>query len=278
VKIWVVGKNGLLAKQLARELSAKCLPFCATGHEEVDIRKSEMIHSFIQNYRPDYIFNAAAYTAVDLAEKERSVAYEINVIGPKNLALAASIYGVKLIHFSTDYVFSGKQKIPYLEGDLPEPINYYGQTKYLGEQEIWRHSWNPLIIRTSWLVCPKSTSFLTKIRALIHCKSELSVVNDQFGRPTFATDLAHTALQIKDRSGIYHFANRGETTWFDFALSIFEKEGKKHEQLQCRCLKPIRSRNYKTVAIRPQFSVLNTSKIEDIGIKIRSWKEALAEE
>lgn len=274
MKLWIVGKQGLLATALRTECHERQHRYAATSREEVNILDLQEVRDFMESFQPTHILNAAAYTQVDLAEKEKDAAYALNVTGVENLVYAAQKYGAKLVHFSTDYVFSGQQSIPYREGDLPRPINYYGETKFLGEQAIWKHLENGLVLRTSWLFGRTGNNFVSKIKYLMGKHKTLSIVKDQFGRPTFAEDLAKAALSLLDHAGLYHFANRGEGSWFDLAGEIL-LHLQKEQDIICREIKPIATEEYPTLARRPKFSVLATEKIEKEGIRIRPWREAL---
>ncbi len=276
MKLWIIGKHGLLARALQDIATMRQIPFIATPKTRIDLLKPGDIRQFIKDYQPSHILNACGYTQVDLAEQHPDLARALNVDAVKNLIQCADENQCKCIHFSTDYVFSGQENIPYRENDLPSPINVYGHSKWAGEQQLWPYLDQALMIRTSWLFGHSQTNFVTKMQSMMREKETLYVVNDQYGRPTYARDLANATFDILEHVGIFHFANRGEASWYTFAQEIF-KEMPKDQPLACKTIRPISSKEYLTAAKRPRFSVLHTEKIENLGVKIRPWREALQE-
>ena len=277
--VLVTGANGQLGQSL--QFIAKNYPeidfkFCDS--KTLDITNKTNVAHVFENYKPDFCINTAAYTAVDKAETEPEKAAEINVIGSKNLAQVSKIFNTVLIHISTDFIFDGLAIIPYLETDLPNPKGMYGQTKLAGEkaiQETWKKHY---IIRTSWVFSQSGNNFLKTMLKFGQDRDSISVVNDQFGTPTNALDLAEVLVKIvaanynqkTENFGIYNFSNQGFCSWFDFAKAIFDNNNIKID------LKPILTSSYPTPAERPKYSVLDKSKIiNTFQIEIKTWQESL---
>lgn len=263
----ITGSNG----QLGSELS-KCLPEAVLADiDTLDITNARAVVSFVEQNKIDTIINCAAYTNVDQAEDNLSLATKINVDGPRNLAVT----GAKIIHISTDYVFDGMTSQPYKTNDAPTPISVYGQTKLAGEKAVLGCARSAFVIRTAWLYSTYGSNFVKTMQKLGAEKEHLNVVFDQIGSPTYAKDLAGviTALLPRLQTGqkaIYHYTNEGVCSWYDFACEIMELS-----HLNCH-VNPILSSEYPTRAIRPFYSVLDKSKIKtDFGIEIPHWKESL---
>lgn len=276
MRIWIIGKFGMVAQALCIACHNRGIIFCATSRKEVDICNIDSIRNWYRGFRPTHTINAAAYTAVDLAEEEIAKAYSINVQGVENIARVIQEEKGRLIHISTDYIFSGKNRDGYTEEDLPMPQNIYGKTKYEGEKKIQIYLPRSTILRTSWVISSKKTNFFTTIRKLMMEKEEIAIVADQVGRPTLAGDLAGAILFLLDQDGIFHFANKGETTWFDLAQEIHYCL-QSVDEVRCKRLISIESRDYPSKALRPKYSVLNTQKIEKYGLEIRHWNRGLNE-
>lgn len=267
MKILITGANG----QLGTELS-KILPNAiSTDFKDLDIVDSDAVRDFVRKNNVETIINCAAYTAVDDAEDNFLAARLINAIGPKNLAST----GCKLIHISTDYVFDGQACTPYSPKDEPHPQSVYGWTKRMGEVAIMSAAEKYVILRTAWLYSPYGKNFVKTMRKLGAEKSSIGVVSDQIGTPTYAADLADAIVKImpqihKNNSGIYHYTNLGQCSWYDFACEIMKLSG-----LKCD-VSPIKTSEYKTRALRPQYSVLNKTQTSQMfGITIPQWQEAL---
>lgn len=266
----VVGANGQLGNELRLLLKDKAE---YVDRDELDITDREAVLDFVKLSKYEAVINCAAYTAVDKAEDEFDLASKINVDGPENLALS----GVPLVHISTDYVFNGKNCVPYNENDMTNPNSVYGKTKLAGEQKVLDHATNAVVIRTAWLYSEFGNNFVKTMRRLGAERDVLSVVFDQVGTPTYAKDLAQAIVDILPQlkpevKGIYHFSNEGVCSWFDFATEIMQQS-----KLKC-VVKPIESSEYPTKAVRPSYSVLNKRKIKQVfGIGIRHWQLALQE-
>ena len=275
ISVLVTGSDSQLAqciKDIEKDYSQ--ISFTYKNSKELDITNNTSIKETFVSNKIQYCINCAAYTNVDQAEIEQEKAYNINSIGPKNLAKQCKDNDVTLIHLSTDFVFDGKKKTPYLETDKPNPINVYGLSKLKGELAIQEQLSNYFIIRTSWLYSPYKKNFVKTILNIVNTKDVISVVNDQFGCPTSAIDLAGFICSIIQRNiiayGIYHYSNVGKISWYDFAKEIISlAKSKAH-------LEPIKSDFYKCLAKRPLFSVLDISKVNAIvPDDIKNWRESL---
>ncbi len=272
--ILVTGANGQLGNEIKIIAQKSATNFIFTDAKQLDITNKKVVKAFFSQYKPDYCINCAAYTAVDLAEEEREKAYAINVLGTQYLAEEAKKHNTTLIHISTDFVFDGAKNTPYTEEDIPNPINYYGETKYLGEQFVQKNVENYYIVRTSWLYGSKGNNFVKTMLRLSETNEELKIVNNQFGSPTYAKDLALFVLSLiktKNSFGIYHFSNSGATNWAAFAEKIIYLTKKNTK------IKGIPDVEYPTKARRPRFSVMNLDKAKNTSLVIRNWEEALKE-
>ena len=279
MKVLLTGANGQLGHCFIDKFPIDWI-LLATDSQQLDITDNLAVNNFINEHRPDVIVNAAAYTAVDMAEDEQDLAYQINEIGPKNLATAAKKYNAKFIHVSTDYVFDGTKNIPYTEEDTTNPINIYGETKRNGEVAILNNNPSAIIIRTSWVFSEYGNNFVKTMLKLASNKSELSIINDQLGCPTYAGDIANTILTMIMNhcdGGIYHYCGDQCVTWFKFATKIFLIANELNPLTTKKVVvKPILTSGYPTKAKRPLYSVLSMNKIEKIaGIKASDWNNAL---
>lgn len=288
MRILVTGKNGQLGQSIHKIVNSKVETnnnlnshnFVFVGREELDLNsESNIDHYFDRADKFDVIINCAAYTAVDNAEEEIELANQVNHLAVKKLAEVAKMQQAKLIHISTDYVFDGESDKPYLETDTTSPINAYGQTKLDGEKAVTKCMINnALIIRSSWLYSQFGNNFVKTMLRLGKERDELSIVSDQIGSPTCATDLAEVIFAIlnnKDyqnketETEIYHYSNQGKITWYEFAQEIFKISG-----IMCKINK-IQSKDFSTTE-RPKYSVLNNSKIiTQYKITKLNWKKSL---
>lgn len=274
IKVLVTGKDSQLAKCLNDIKSYPSISFTFKDSIILDITDNNSVEVNFTETNYDYCVNCAAYTAVDLAEEEPEKARNINTIGVKNLAEACEKHKVTLIHISTDFVFDGESKIPYSETDRKNPLGVYGKTKSDGENKIIDILDSYFIIRTSWLYSQYNTNFLKTMLSLSKSNEEIKVVDDQIGSPTNANELAQLICEIinsdSNAFGVYHFCNKDETSWFNFAKEIFRVWSVRVE------LKPIKTSEYSTSTNRPKYSVLDTSKTENtFGLTINGWKAAL---
>ncbi|PZP44500.1 MAG: dTDP-4-dehydrorhamnose reductase [Pseudopedobacter saltans] len=273
--IIVTGSNGQLGselKDLAKNDSQHEWIF--TTRENLNLSREEDIHALFEQYNPEWFINCAAYTLVDKAESEKEEALAANAQAPGIIARECAKNGTKLIHVSTDYVFHGDGTAPYKPEDPTNPVNFYGETKLQGENNALKSNPETIVIRTSWVYSSYGKNFVKTMRNLMASRSDLNVVADQKGTPTYAKDLARAIVAIvaspKQSWGIYHFSNAGEITWFDFAKAIQEISG-----LDCE-VHPIPTTDFPTPAKRPAYSVLDKSKIvENYGIDLQDWKNSL---
>jgi len=278
--ILVTGANGQLGWELG-QLAANypAFKFVFIDRSQLDLSYPESFEKIIQNITPDCIINTAAYTAVDKSETEKELAFTVNATAVQELARISKGLAIPFITYSTDYVFNGEAVEPYLCSTKVNPVNYYGSTKAAGESMAMEANENTIIIRTSWVFSSHGNNFVKTMMRLMKERPNLNIVADQKGRPTYAKDLAITTMKMiqainagKTIKGVYHFANMGETTWYDFADKIKAIAG-----LDC-VLNPVETKDFPTPAKRPSYSVLDTSKIEqDLAIDIRHWEDALTD-
>jgi len=253
---------------------------------QMDLAQPDTIRRTIRELKPDLIVNAAAYTAVDKAEKEADLAMAINGIAPGLIAEEAKRLGAAIIHYSTDYVFDGTKTTPYTEQEQPDPQNIYGKTKLAGEVAIAAAGVPYLILRTSWVYGLRGKNFLLTMLKLAREHEELRVVDDQIGAPTWSRMIAEATAQIlcqtphetsliADKSGLYHLSASGQTSWYGFAKAIFEHETK-HDERRMQRLIAIASEEYPTAAKRPAYSLLDSHKLSStFGLALPTWQESL---
>lgn len=270
-KILVTGGNGQLGQELGRLLGEEAL---LVSHEELDIADSEAVERFLRLHDFDYIVNCAAYTAVDRAEEEKLECSSVNVDGVENLARFADELGYRILHISTDYVFDGKSCRPYTEGDKPAPLSVYGSTKRRGETAVLGLAPESMIIRTGWLYSSQGHNFVNTILERAKASQPLRVVSDQIGTPTYAADLAafivDNVLHGHWIPGIFHYSDEGVASWYDFAVAILEESGVN------TMVKPVPTSEYPTPAPRPQYAVLDKSRVKAAyNIDIPHWRASL---
>lgn len=268
MRVLLTGAYGQLGRCLLDRVPAEWI-LLACGSAELDITDRPAVERVVKKFRPDVIINAAAYTAVDKAETDRIRAMKVNAIGPENLAIAAHQQGARLIHLSTDYVFDGSKKTPYIESDLPCPINFYGLSKWEGEKRVFSVLPDAVVIRTSWVFSEYGANFVKTMLRLAETRSEISVVNDQFGCPTYAGDLAQAIITLASRAeaaGVYHYCGDVAVSWCEFAQAIFVAA--QRDVL----VKGIGSAQYPMAAARPANSVLNTARIAALGVEASDWQ------
>lgn len=278
--VLVTGANGQLGSELKRAVTDRetKLHFIFTDVAELDITDLQAVDRFMKDNKIKYIVNCAAYTAVDKAEDDIELCYKINRDAVKNLGTAAISNGAKVIHVSTDYVFDGTGSRPYLETDPVSPKSVYGRSKQEGEATLMETCPQSIIIRTAWLYSIYGNNFVKTMMKLGKERESLNVVADQSGTPTNAADLANAIVKILDHSeaqtfeaGIYHYSNEGITTWYDFTVQIHKDAGINTCQVS-----PINTDQYPTKASRPQYSVLDKSKIKKtFHLEIPQWQDSL---
>ena len=240
--------------------------------DELDITNLNKCKTVAKELKPELIINCAAYTNVDNCEKQEDLAFKINALGARNLAIIAEELGAKLVQVSTDYVFAGNGNEPYKEYDITNPLSVYGKSKLLGENYVREFCSRYFILRTAWLYGLNGSNFVKTIMKAAKEKGELKVVNDQRGNPTYAEDLAHhiLALAVTEEYGIYHCTGQGECSWYDFAKAIVE-----YSNIPCK-VEPITSEQLDRAAKRPSYSSLDNMMLRcTIGNNMRDWKEAL---
>jgi dTDP-4-dehydrorhamnose reductase len=282
MRILITGKNGQVGTELARLYRSRGNVILA-GREECDLSREQLIRDTVRRVKPNIIINASAYTAVDLAEKERDLCFAVNAVAPGVLAHEAAQLGALLIHYSTDYVFNGQKAGPYLESDPIDPINTYGASKAAGESAIVQAGGRYLVLRTSWVYAAHGKNFLRTMLRLGAEKPELRVVEDQVGAPTSAAAIAAVSKQLAEQhednaqsvvSGIYHMTAGGSTSWYGFAGAIFraaalDKKPRVH---------PIPSSEFPTPARRPANSVLSNDKFaKTFAFRMPGWQQQLDE-
>ncbi|MGZ8382359.1 MAG: dTDP-4-dehydrorhamnose reductase [Nitrospira sp.] len=269
MRVLLTGANGQLG-------SALCEVF---GNETVipkDLPDFDLtcpsVEEEIVGSAPDLIIHAGAYTDVDGAEREPDLALAVNAKGTEQIARAAVRLGARLIYISTDYVFDGKQRIPYCENDIPHPINQYGFSKWRGEQVVLASGARALVVRTAWLYGLVGKNFVKSIMQAAQSEPILKVVNDQSGCPTYAEDLAAAVALLvrKDVEGVIHATNRGQCTWYEFAQAIVREMGFSSSVM------PITTEQAGRLAKRPSYSVLSSDRMTSLGLALPEWSQALA--
>jgi dTDP-4-dehydrorhamnose reductase len=273
MRVILLGKNGQLGKEFENYLGkVNDIELFSFSHSELDITDLERVKTVFQDINPKVVINCAAYTKVDLAEKEVATAYKVNSVGAKNVSYASYLVNANVVYFSTDYVFDGNKERPYTEFDNPNPLSVYSKSKLFGEIYTREHNPNHLILRISWLYSIYGSNFVKTVIRLAKEKGELRIVNDQFGSPTYALDVVRQTWKLiqADRIGLYHSANVGQATWFEFAKEIIE-----NLNLNVKVIS-IKTEQYPAKAKRPLHSVLENYllKLENINI-MRTWKVAL---
>jgi dTDP-4-dehydrorhamnose reductase len=300
-RILLIGRNGQVGTDLAL-LLPQLGELVALNRQELDLTKSNDIRRMIQKLKPQWIVNAAAYTAVDHAETDEFTARAVNEQAPAIMAEAAKEIGAALVHYSTDYVFDGSKKSPYEETDTPNPINAYGKTKLGGERAIQESGALHLIFRTEWVYATQGRNFLLAILRLATQKQELRIVSDQIGSPTTSREIAAATVRVISQlmnreegvrslttsGGIYHMAAEGETSWYEFTKAILEEASSGTQKLPwvsaatqgmpllTKRVLPITTAEYPTTARRPAYSVLSTRRLHDrFGVRLLSWRAQL---
>lgn len=279
MKILVTGARGQLGlkiKDAAMDMSM--FKFDYFDLDELNIGDYDAVDNYLKHGGYFALINCAAYTAVDKAESEHDACFKINSEAPANMALICKKYNTHFIHFSTDYVFDGTAQEPYKEDHQVKPLSVYGKSKASGEKKIMELNPESLIIRTSWLYSEYGSNFVKTMLRIAAERDEIKVVNDQFGSPTYAGDLAKTVLQIlvqsvdtgKTFSGIYHYSNTGSCTWYEFAKEILVQSNISTSVI------PVTSKEFPVVAIRPKYSIFDKSKIiGDFNLSIPKWEDSL---
>jgi dTDP-4-dehydrorhamnose reductase len=282
-KILLIGITGQVGQELQQTLAAMD-EVVGVGRQSLDLSQPEQIQQKIAEIQPNIVVNAAAYTAVDKSESESDLAMAINANAPKAIALAAQSIGAKVLHISTDYVFNGQNHTPYLESDPTDPLGVYGKSKLLGEIAVREHCDRHLILRTAWVYGSKGHgNFVKTMLRLGAERTELKVVADQIGSPSWSYDIALAIAQLLSKSatdesinGIYHFTNSGVASWYDLAVATFAEAKQLGFPLKIEQVFPITTAEFPTPSQRPAYSVLSKTKItETLGIHPPYWRDSL---
>ena len=281
MRVLVTGSRGQVGGELVRALEGVG-EVIAHDRATLDLAKPADIAARVRDVEPHVIVNAAAYTAVDRAQSDEGAAHAVNAVAPGILAEEARRAGALLVHYSTDYVFDGTKREPYVESDATNPLNVYGRTKLEGERAIAASGAAHVILRTSWVYGPRGGNFVRTMLRLAGEREELRIVDDQRGAPTSSVQLARATVAIlgkgREAPGLYHATAAGETTWFGFAQAIFAEWSHREPAFRAPRLVPIATRDYPTPARRPANSVLDSSHLAaTFGVRLGPWREALAE-
>jgi dTDP-4-dehydrorhamnose reductase len=265
MKVLLTGRSGQVGFELGKILTGEVL---ATDRRALDLSYPDLVRRMVREARPGVIVNAAAYTAVDQAESEQDLAMEVNGEAPGVLAEEAKRLGALLVHYSTDYVFDGEKRDPYVEVDATNPLSVYGRTKLEGERRIIESGCRHLILRTSWVYGPRGRNFFLTMRKAAAEGKDLKVVNDQFGAPTSSLAIARATAQCleKNLEGLFHMSAAGRTSWHGFAEAILG-----------RTVKAIGSAEYAAKARRPRNSLLDNAKLRKAGVALPDWQAQLEE-
>lgn len=280
MKILVTGSKGQLGSEIKLLGPSQPHEYTFVDIEEMDLSKDSAIEDFFRDRTFDFVINCAAYTAVDKAEDDSTLAFRINSLAVKTIASICARKSIRLIHISTDYVFDGEGNVPINESTTPAPLSVYGRSKLEGEQHVQSILKNAYIIRTAWVYSTFGKNFVKTIAKLASEKDSLNVVYDQIGSPTYARDLAKVIIEVVhkihskqvDIPGLYHYTNEGVISWYDFAYFIAKYYG-----YTCQ-INAIPTSGYKTLALRPKYSVLDKNRLKDtFSIVIPHWHQSLAE-
>ncbi|HHK5532474.1 TPA: dTDP-4-dehydrorhamnose reductase [Bacillus mobilis] len=272
MKILVTGYNGQLGYDVVKRGEKQGLEMQGIGIEDLDITNEAAVYEFVDKVKPDAIIHCAAYTAVDKSEDDKELCWNVNVEGTKYLATAAKKLNAKFVYISTDYVFDGEGARAFVETDTPNPVGYYGLTKYEGEKVVRSLLDNTFIVRISWVFGINGNNFIKTMLRLGETRNELNVVGDQIGSPTYTYDLARLLIDmvVTEKYGTYHATNEGFCSWAEFAQEIFEIAGQDVK------VNSITTEEYPTRAVRPKNSRMSKQKLIDNGFEpLQDWKKAI---
>ncbi len=272
MKVLVTGADGQLGYDVVKKLKELDIEHIGVDKEDFDLTNEKETKEFILDYQPDLIVHCAAFTDVDQAEIDKELCYQVNVEGTKYVAETAKELNAKMLYISTDYVFDGQGEEPFKVTDQPNPINYYGETKYHGEQKVQNLLDEFFIVRTSWVFGEHGDNFVKTMLRLAKERDEISVVADQYGSPTYTRDLAELIIDMikTDKYGIYHVTNGGYCSWYEFAKEIFKAADIEVE------VKPISSNEFETNAKRPYNSKLSKQSLINNGFSLmRTFEYAI---
>lgn len=272
MKVLVTGYTGQLGYDVVREGKKRGIIMQGIGRRDLDITNEAEVYQYVQKTNPDVIIHCAAYTAVDKAEDDKETCWNVNVLGTKFITKAAKNVNAKLVYISTDYVFDGKGEDPFKEIDKPDPVGYYGLTKYEGEKVVRNFLEEHFIVRISWVFGINGHNFIKTMLRLSENRDELNVVGDQYGSPTYTFDLARLLIDMiqTEKYGLYHASNEGFCTWAEFAFEIFQLANKDV------LVNSISTEEYPTRAVRPKNSRMSKQKLVDNGFEpLPKWQDAL---
>lgn len=272
MKVLVTGYNGQLGYDVVKRLEQNNIKCLGVGRKEFDITNEQETMEYITQYNPDVVVHCAAYTAVDKAEDEKEICYNVNVLGTRYIAQACTNINSKMVYISTDYIFDGLGETPFEVYDLPNPINFYGKTKYEGELEVKKLLDKYFIVRISWVFGVNGNNFVKTMLRLGKERNELNVVADQIGSPTYTYDLAELLVEMikTDKYGEYHVTNEGYCSWYELACEIFKKTGIN------TLVNAVKTEDYPTRANRPRNSRMSKSSLDRAGFeRLTKWEDAL---
>lgn len=285
MNVLVLGGSGQIGHEIVREL-AWLGPVTAPARRDADLERPDVVRELVRHVKPDVVVNAAGYTAVDAAESDAEACRRLNAELPEILAECCKSTSALLVHFSSDYVFDGKKRTPYLETDDARPLSTYGASKLAGDRAVESSGAPHLIFRTSWVYASRGRNFVRTMLRLSRERDTLSIVNDQVGAPTSAPAIASAVSQVvrslaasdlrgasEEASGLYNLTASGSTTWYEFALAILAADRRRSEQI-VREVRPIATSEYPTPARRPAYSVLDNTQLERrFGVRLGSWQD-----
>ncbi|MCD6385645.1 dTDP-4-dehydrorhamnose reductase [Candidatus Sumerlaeota bacterium] len=278
-KVLITGADGMLGTDVVAHLKSQtAFEVIPTTIHTMDITSSQQVRDVMLTHQPDVVIHCAAYTAVDKAEKEPDVCFAVNAEGTKTIATLCHEIDAEIIFISTDYVFDGKKKSPYVETDKPNPLNVYGASKLKGEEYVQSLVPRHKVVRTAWLNgvhCTYGTNFIEAILKNLASEKTVSVVSDQYGTPTFTFHLAEALALLLDVDayGIFHITNQGICSWYEFACAIVEEFG-----LKGVTVKPIKGSQFRSLATRPENSALENARLKELNLPLLPhWREGLAE-
>lgn len=272
MKVLVTGVKGQLGYDVMNELAKRNIEAVGVDIEEMDITDSKSVNDVIKEAAPDAVIHCAAYTAVDAAEDNVEICKKVNADGTQNIANVCKELDIKMVYISTDYVFDGKGTRPWEPDDERHPLNVYGQSKYEGELAVQNTLSKYFIVRIAWVFGVNGKNFIKTMLKLAETHDTITVVNDQFGSPTYTYDLARLLVDMvqTDKYGFYHATNEGICNWYEFACEIFKQAGVNVT------VKPVTAAEYKAKAARPENSRMNKDKLEKNGFeRLPSWQDAL---
>lgn len=279
MRILILGAEGLVGRTFLQLCRGQRCQVLGTSRRQADITDFRELLRLAEAFRPTHIVNCAAFTNVDAAEKDPKSAFSVNVLGTENVGKVARLLGAKIVHISTDYVFSGSEgSKPFIESDVTQPVGVYAKTKREGEERLFVEYPSACVIRTSWVFGLGGRNFLSQLVPLMREKEELKIAFDQISKPTYAPDLADAIFHLLCHSGVFHFANEGATSRVEIAQEILKKAEERGSPLKCQNILPIHSSSLPPGAPRPVYSVLSTDKVDRfLGRPPRHWSGAIHE-